>query len=311
MQLKIIFPNSHITIELKQHPTIEKWFKFFQNITNNQPDYYCMFFSEENVYIRDKSCVDYHHHWKLILESIQALRDINFIIPFGIPTEYNFNQKTLNTLHRFFTYNCEWWHNQTTESNPFDEKFVPPRDWDFAKWYSVIGQINEAVHSLELCTPTATKLLYKASRGHPLLPTWVINNPASITGELINTCYLPFDSYDQGLNYEPMDFSCGAPVTLNASILGKCMLQSYFEEDDPTAEDARGREGSYGGFSIHLDRRREEIYRSAHFQQWAEKYGRTVDSLPLEFQIGHVVDISMPDLFKFDPQQYIRTEFID
>ena len=135
MQLKIIFPNSHITIELKQHPTIEKWFKFFQDRTNQWPDYYRMFFSEENVYIRDKSCVDYHHHWKLILESIQALLDINFIIPFGIPTEYNFNQKTLNTLHRFFTYNCEWWHNQTTESNPFDEKFVLPADWNFNKWH--------------------------------------------------------------------------------------------------------------------------------------------------------------------------------
>jgi hypothetical protein len=311
MQLKLIFPNTHIAIQLKQHPTIEKWFKFFQVLTNQQPDYYRMFFSEENRYIRDKSFVKVDYHWKLILESIQALRDINYVIPFSVPAEYDFNQKTLNTLHRFFTYNCEWWYNQTTQSNPFDETFTPPSDWDFAKWYSVIGQINESVHNLELCTPTDTKLLHRAPPGRPFLPSWVINNPASITGELIKTCYLPFDSYDQSFNYEPMDFSRGAPVTLNASILGKCMLQSYFEEDDPTAQDARGREGSYGGFSIHLDRKREEIYRSEHFRQWAASHGRTVDSLPLEFQIGHVVDIPMPDLFKFDPQRYIRTEFID
>jgi hypothetical protein len=310
MQLKLIFPHTHITIQLKQHPTIKKWFKFFQTLTNNQPDYYRMVSSQE-VSVHSKSFIDANRHWQIILDSIQELKDVNYCMPFEVTDQYDYSQVTLNKLHRFFTYNCEWWHNRTTQSNPFDEKFVPPADWNFEKWHSVIAPINEAVHNLEVVTPTDTKLRFPLTPSYPLLPTWIINNPASITGELIETCYLPFDSYDQGLNYEPMDFSRGAPVTLNASILGKCMLQSYFEEDDPTARDARGREGSYGGFTVHLNRRREEIYRSAHFQQWAEKYGRTVDSLPLEFQIGHVVDISMPDLFKFDPQRYIRTEFID
>ena len=311
MQLKLIFQNSHIVIQLKQHPTIEKWFKFFQKLTSNQPDYYRMFFSDENRYVRDKSFVDYCLHWKLILNSIQELRDINYVIPFDVPNEYDFNQKTLNTLHRFFTYNFEWWHNQTTQSNPFDEKFVPPADWNFKKWNSVIGQINAAVHNLEFCTTTATKLLHRSPPSGHFLPSWIIHNPASITGELIETSYLPFDSYDQSLNYEPMDFSRGAAVTLNASILGKCMLQSYFEEDDPTAQDASGREGSYGDYHIHLNRRREEIYRSEHFGQWAARHGRTVDSLPLEFQIGHVIGTSIEDLFKFDPLRYIRTEFVD
>jgi hypothetical protein len=310
MQLKLIFPNSHITIELKQHPTIEKWFKFFQNLTNQQPDYYRMFMSEE-VSVQSKSFVDANHHWQIILNSIEILRNANYRIPFEVADKYDYKQATLNRLHRFFTYNCEWWYRQSTEANPFDETFTPPADWNFEKWYSVIGQINEAVHNLEVVTPTDTKMLYQDPVGRLMLPSWVINNPASITGEIIRTCYLPFDSYDQSFNYEPMDFSRGAPVTLNASILGKCMLQSYFEEDDPTARDASGREGSYGGFIIHLNRKREEIYRSEHFRQWAARHGRTVDSLPLEFQIGHVPDISMEDLFKFDPQRYIRTEFID
>jgi hypothetical protein len=269
-----------------------------------------MFFSDE-FKLPGPSTVDHKTQWKIIEDSVNIMRDAGYAIPFNLPAEFDFSQQTLNTLHRFFTYNCEWWYKQSTEPNPFDENFVPPADWDFARWYSVIGQINEAVHCLEVSVTTPTKLQYQNNSSEWILPTWIINNPASITGEIIKTCYLPFDSYDQSFNYEPMDFSHGAPVTLNASILGKCMLQSYFEEDDPTAQDARGREGSYGGYCIHLNRRREEIYRSAHFQQWAEKYGRTVDSLPLEFQIGHVVDISMQDLFKFDPQRYIRTEFID
>ena len=311
MQLKLIFPNDHITIELKQHPTIEKWFKFFQTITNNQPDYYHMFFSDESRYVRDKSFVDFARHWKTLLDSFEILRESGYHVPFAIPDDFDFDQKTLNQLHRFFTYNCEWWYRRETEPNPFDETFVPPADWDFAHWYSIIGSINESVHKLELCTPTDTKILHRVHPRSALLPSWIINNPASITGEIIKTCYLPFDSQDQLLNYEPMDFSRGTPVTLNASILGKCMLQSYFEEDDPTARDASGREGSYGGYCIHLNRRREEIYRSEHFRQWAARHGRTVDSLPLEFQIGHVSGASMEDLFKFDPQRYIRTEFID
>jgi hypothetical protein len=311
MQLKLIFPNNHVTITLKQHPTIEKWFNFFQDLTSRQPDYYRMFFSDESRYVRDKSFVNFAQHWKTLLDSFEILRESGYQIPFVLPSEFDFNQKTLNTLHRFFTYNCEWWYRQATEPNPFDKTFIPPPGWDFSHWYSIIGPINESVHNLELCTPTDTKQMYRVSKGESLLPSWIINNPASVTGELIRTCYLPFDSYDQSFNYEPMDFSRGAPVTLNSSILGKCMLQSYFEEDDPTAQDARGREGSYGGYCIHLNKKRQEIYQSDHFRQWAAGYGRTVESLPLEFQIGYVSESSCENLFHLDPQRYIRTEFID
>ena len=221
MQLKLVFPKDHITIELKQHPTIEKWFKFFQTLTNQQPDYYRMFFSDENRYVQDKTIVDFTQHWKTLLDSFEILQDSGYQIPFALPVEFDFNQTTLNTLHRFFTYNCEWWHHRETKPNPFDETFIPPPDWDFAYWYSIIGPINESVHELELCTPTATKMMYKVSKGKSLLPSWTFNNPASVTEELIRTCYLPFDSHDQSFNYEPMDFSRGAPVTLDASILGK------------------------------------------------------------------------------------------
>jgi hypothetical protein len=311
MQLKLIFQNSHIVIQLKQHPTIEKWFKFFQKLTSNQPNYYRMFFSDEFKLSLGRNSVDHKTQWKIIQDSLDTMRSAGYTVPFDLPTEFDFSQPTLNQLHRFFTYNCDWWHRQSTEPNPFDENFRLPEDWDFTKWYSIIGLINEAVHCLEVAVTTPTKLLYQTKPNEWALPSWVINNPASITGELIETSYLPFNSNDQSLNYEPMDFSRGAAVTLNASILGKCMLQSYFEEDDPTARDASGREGSYGGYCIHLTRGREKIYRSEHFGQWAARHGRPVDSLPLEFQIGHVAGTSLADLFKFDPQRYIRTEFVD
>jgi hypothetical protein len=310
VQLKLIFPHSCITIELIQHPTIEKWFKFFQPLVSQQPGYYRMCMSEE-FSIHPRSYIDADHHWQVILDSIQELKDVNYRMPFEITDQYDYNQATLNKLHRFFTYNCEWWSNQLTEANPFDDTFTPPADWNFEKWHSVIAPINEAVHNLEDVTSTNTKLFWRDPTGRLTFTTWTINNPGSITGLLNKTCYLLFDSDDLSFNYKSMDFSQGAPVTLNASILGKCTLQSYFEEDDPTARDARGREGSYGGFTIHLNRRREEIYQSEYFRQWAASYGRTVESLPLEFQIGHVIGTSIEDLYKFDPQQYIRTEFVD
>ena len=105
MQLKLIFPNTHISIQLKQHPTIEKWFKFFQTLTNNQPDYYRMFFSDEFKLLLGHNSVDHKAQWKIIQDSVNIMRSAGYSIPFDLPAEFDFTQSILNTLHRFFTYN--------------------------------------------------------------------------------------------------------------------------------------------------------------------------------------------------------------
>ena len=110
MQLKLIFPTGHITIALTQHPTIEKWFNFFKKLTDNQPDYYRMFFSDESRVIAGPGAPDPARHWKIIQDSLEIMRTAGYAIPFEIPNEFDFDQRTLNTLHRFFTYNCEWWY---------------------------------------------------------------------------------------------------------------------------------------------------------------------------------------------------------
>jgi hypothetical protein len=79
-------------------------------------------------------------------------------------------------------------------------------------------------------------------------------------------------------------------VILNESILGKSVLQSFSENDNPNAQDCTGRLGSYGGFIIELDDNRKNIYRSKEFISWAQSHNRVFNSLPLEFPIGYIPD---------------------
>jgi hypothetical protein len=80
-------------------------------------------------------------------------------------------------------------------------------------------------------------------------------------------------------------------VLLDNSILGKSILQSFYEEDDPTCKDCTGRQGSYGGFIITQSDNRKQIYRSHKFISWCEKYNLLTNRIPYEFAIGRAIHI--------------------
>jgi hypothetical protein len=99
-------------------------------------------------------------------------------------------------------------------------------------------------------------------------------------------------------------------VLLDQSILGKCVLQSFIENDDPTQDDCTGRLGSFGGFFIDLNDNRKKIYKSTQFKDWIKSYNMT--NIPYEFPIGYVesdqfkeFSLRYKDSFIFD-----RVEFI-
>ena len=102
--------------------------------------------------------------------------------------------------------------------------------------------------------------------------------------------WLEFTIEDQVHNFNEYMALESPLVILDGSILGKSVLQSFYENDNPNAQDCTGRLGSYGGFIIELDDHRKNIYRSKEFISWAQSHNRAFNSLPLEFPIGYIPD---------------------
>jgi hypothetical protein len=218
---------------------------------------------------------------------------------------FDCNQETLNFWHRFFTYNVLWFPNKDILPNPYDTKFVLPDNVQHQDWFSIVDKINVAVHKLEIYTvPLANKkliaeqyplaeLTFMPDRQHTDLSTW-----------------FPFTKDEQQHNFNSYIDSLDSMVLLNTSILGKSVLQAFYEHDDPTADDCTGRLGSFGGFVIDLTDNRRQLYQSMEFQRWLKQYNLDDTQIPYEFPIGTIATTSQP-LMNFRQTKFIKLEWID
>jgi len=256
----------------------------------------------------DKGCFESVHHtlskenrdivkymfsvqtlWNDIKSALKQLTNLGFKIPFEIPDIYNFDQNTLNLLHRFYTYNVIWHHDMNSlenYENPFDPDFKT--DYDFDKWHEIIDVINRSVHNLEKFTETVNKVILTT---YPLHTIHVFMTQSSS-----HKNWVGFNLEEQKENYKYRQYLITDKplVLLDNSILGKSYLQSFLEHDDPTCKDCTGRSGSFGGFHIDLTKNRSKIYNSSKFKKWILDYN--IVNPPLEFPIGQVIDYSMDSL---------------
>jgi hypothetical protein len=249
--------------------------------------------------------------WNQIKSAIDKLKQINYTFPFSISDEFDRSQDTLNQLHRFFTYNVLWYHDQQIEldkKNPFDENFKIPEYMSFQQWLDIVDEINVAVHQLEsACHPHKNKKIILDQ--HPL--SMIICNPIRKSHTDLYP-WLQFTIEDQAHNFDEYMALESPMVILNDSILGKSVLQSFYENDDPNAQDCTGRLGSFGGFVIELDDTRKNIYRSPEFTSWAQSHNRALDSLPLEFPIGYISNFENQRSTLLQKMKiYKNTKFID
>lgn len=302
MKLEIMFNSSdNIKITLFDTPTIKKWFDHFSK-ANAENNIYTMAVDQlpEWRFLPED---DSETHWNTILTSLDHLRSFGYNFDLTIPERFDYDQQILNRLHRFFTYNVLWTIEDSNNANPFDPKFKLPRNINWKIWYDLVDPINRAVHKLEqFSTPTANKSFVDTQL--PIHAISFVNNYENINNQL-----LIFDDNDIEQNYSFFNYDQSNLVTLDRSITGKCILQSFTEDDDPTAQDCTGRLVSWGGFNIDLNDNRKKIYKSAQFVEWAEKY--KLKNIPYEFPIGYVTSSTRP-LREFDQltKQFGSVKFI-
>jgi hypothetical protein len=283
MQIQVWFSNDkYIDVRLFDNKTAAKWFDHFSALS--KLDYY----KSEIIFGFPSHRVNVDSVWNVLSTAIDKLNSIGYTVPFTIPPKFNYSQSTLNLLHRFFTYNAIWYHDNKLDSsivNPFDSKFILPSEMSYVEWLDIIDPINSSVHKLANVTiPTDNKkLLINKLKISNVYIAPNNRNPLDLSP------WLPFTEEDQQHNYTYFDSELPL-VVLDGSILGKCVLENFFDDDDLNAKDCTGRVGSYGGFFIDLNANRKKVYRSQEFKTWVEKHNRSVESLPLEFSIGHVIN---------------------
>jgi len=295
--------NSHyILISLFEHAGIKKWFEYSKELNKKN----CYVYSSKKYQPFSfheglkKVCND---KWKLIKQALQDIKNLNYSIPFTISEEFDFKQSTLNLLHRFFTYNADWSNFDSITENPFDKNFQLPKNYSKKDWFYLIDQINKHVHFLERYTiPTVNRKF--VNENYPLECLYF-----EILEENFEK-YLNFDSIEYQNNYNFLNLDYENIVTLDASILGKSILQSFMEQDDPTKKDCQGRHCSAGGFMIYTDNQLKKIYTSTQFQNWIKEYNLESSKIPYEFSIGYIQEQStnLKDLLS---QQLIKLEYID
>ena len=83
-------------------------------------------------------------------------------------------------------------------------------------------------------------------------------------------------------------------VCLSDTILGKSVLKSYRDYDNPSLSDCTGRMMTDGSFLIYPNRCLHDLYESDGFTSWLDKYNMDINETPLELAIGHVVQSTIP-----------------
>jgi hypothetical protein len=298
--------NKYIDIQLFDNSVCTKWFNHFRPYSLEK--YYGGGVISDLTQVVPQNNQQVETQWNFILNAIYELTKIGFTIPFQIPAVCDYNQSTLNLLHRFFTYNALWYWDSKSDSlilNPFDKNFKLPDDMSYEVWLGIIDPINSAVHLLDKYMSTDNKKFCSVN-----MPISTVEIGHTHRSPTTLSPWLGFSKEEQQYNYTYLDYELPL-VMLNPSILGKCVLQSFLEDDDLNAKDCTGRLGSYGGFYIDLNSNRKKIYQSSQFKNWIEKHNRSVDNLPLEFPIGYVKNYQ--DIVSWlGPKIYFKNlEFVD
>ncbi len=258
MKLTIEFTDGH-HIKINLHDSMIPWAKHVQTLTGK----YKYGLNDGQSAIGTHKAPEVYKILLDTIEKLQPLRPIRFTVPENLTND----QEVLNKLHRYYTDSCA----------------VVEQD---SELFDLVSKINYCVHELEAPAPSTITEGY-------ISELWIHIDDYPIPTD----CWFDLRDMEQE-NYKFFDYDYEYVVRLDRSILGKCVLQAYEENDDPNAKDCTGRAGSFGGFFIDTNKKLKNFYQSNKFDDWCKGHGKDTKEWPLEFVIGNV------EQFSDKPEQY-------
>jgi hypothetical protein len=169
-----------------------------------------------------------------------------------------------NKAHRFFTHT-----QQTVNLTGMSEQ-------QFKELTGLLQELNEAIHALEDFLPPAIERIPDFSFDEIYCsdePTY--NHPGW---------------WKMPDEFRPYHSSEPATVILGSQILGKTLLRSYLDGDDPRDWDTSGHYCSNGALLIQPTDFRSKVYSSNDFYKWLTKYDLAPDQVTYDFPIGYAVN---------------------
>jgi hypothetical protein len=202
-------------------------------------------------------------------ELFNMLNSIGFMFDYIQPSSVEeITRDYLNKAHRFFTKN---------------QKYVNFNRRDVANALEVTDyfqEVNYLVHDLELFLDIEAKPLLSDEFKHSWNEVLLMHDTAYDD----NNWWTMDDSFR---NYHSPEF---ANLILGPQILGKTLLQSFLDQDDPNDWDTSGHYVNNGYLMLLNKPHRQEIYNSDIFKNWLRDHGVSPDQMYYDFPIGNITN---------------------
>lgn len=249
-----------IAVEPISHPAVDSWIEHF---VGDGSIYQATLVDNLDNIPWNREHVN--QNLKTIQECLNVLSDqYDMHFANSVPLDgRQLNREFTNQCHRFFTEN----QKKVNQSSTIGDARMTVS--------SLLSDINHAIHLLELYLPPIRNagmdsmpevhVEFDSSKNQWQNPRWWQMKP---DWRDLHT------REDQHVD-----------VILTSEILGKTILRSYLDDDNPHHWDTSGHYTSLGGLQIQFRPTRSEIYRSQDFASW---YGPKTDRIYFDYPIGMI-----------------------
>jgi hypothetical protein len=242
--------QSEICFKLLENDFVEEWFAHFQQKHKFGGKLLKSIYRFDDMHIRRKP------HEEAIVDiynTVRCLRDeLGIDLPIVLDT---IDRQTLNQLHRFFT-------TMRTSGNTYD--FNKPTLFNIqnskAKFYSLLDDLNEAVHDAEQIYYDNNERLAGLDQ-HEYYKL-----------KFLNRNLIEIDN--KHLKY----MSNKHTVYLGANILGKSYFNCYYDYDDPRYFDIKNCQ--HYCCDLEIEFQKPNVFNMIHnknYQQWLTDHGIPID----------------------------------
>lgn len=264
MRIEFRFPDKTINlfVKLRDNPAVNSWAEHFldgsTSVNASLHDFQDRYNDDGNIIDQQISALN---------QILNVLDTIGFHYTGSRPTSAaDLSHDHTNAIHRFFTHNQDLVNHQDL----IDKENV-------TGW---LQKVNDIVHLLEILNPNRaidTRLISPGA-----VPDIQLTNHPEFNEQGWWEMTKDMKQYH---SREPAD------VILGHQILGKSILRSYFDQDNPNDLDTSGIHCNNRELFIPVHRNaRKEIYDSMHFRNWVASHGQDPDAINYDFPIGDIIN---------------------